>query len=387
MTTAAPPVDAPPIPSNDELIARARALKPVLRERARQVEESGSIPPETIDDLREAGFFRFNSPRERGGYAVNGRTRTEVLSILAEGCASTAWVVGVYSGGVTSVAHSSPQLQDEVFADGPDVMICGNGTPTDDVEKVDGGYLVTGRWYSVSGSAHAGWVSLFLALPPVDGGMPGMAKALVPLSDVTIEKTWDAAGMRGTESETVVADRLFVPDHRVDVMTGPPPADPVLAVGPCAIPVGIAQGALERAIEYAAKKPLSGTIYAPAATSATFQIELADAAMHIQTARLHLMRATELLDAADESGERLDLATRAQCRGDAGWIMRNITQAIDIIMTAIGAGAFAESSPFERAWRDVSTTARHGAVNYIINREIYGKVLLGQDGNISRLAV
>ena len=387
MTSTDPGIDVSSIPTNAELISRARALKPVLRERAARVEESGTIPLETIVDLQEAGFFRFNSPLERGGYAVNGRTRNELLSILAEGCASTAWVVGVYSGGVAGLAHSSRELQDEVFANGPDVKICGNGTPTKDVEKVDGGYVVSGRWYSVSGSAHADWVALFFALEPAPGQQPSMGKALLPLSDVTIEKTWDATGMRGTESETVVADKVFVPDYRVELLAGPPPANPILAVGPCAIPVGIAQGALERAIEYAAKKPLSGTVYAPAATSTTFQVELADAAMHIQTARLHLLRATELIDAAEAAGEELDLATRAQCRGDAGWIMRNITQAIDIIMTAVGAGAFAESSPFERAWRDISTTARHGAVNYIINREVYGKVLLGQDGNISRLAV
>lgn len=374
-------------PTPDELVRRAHALVPALRDRSSQVEETRKIPQETIDELSEAGFFRFNTPKAYGGYAVNGRTRSEVLSILAAGCASTAWVVGAYAGGVAGTEHASQQLKDEVFGSGPDVKIAGSGTPTRDVAKVDGGYEVTGRWYSVSGCRHADWIALFLALPPDENGAPGMGKVLVPLADITIDETWDAVGMRGTESETVVAEKLFVPDYRVELMAGPPPANPMLSVGPCAIPVGIAQGALDLAIAYGATKPLGGTSYLPAATSTTYQIELAEAALRIETARLHLFHATDVLDAAEASGEQLDVLTRARCRGEAGWIMKNLVEAIEIIMTAVGSGAFAESSPFERAWRDLSTLSRHGAVNYVVNREVYGKVLLGQDGNISRLPV
>lgn len=116
-------------------------------------------------------------------------------------------------------------------------------------------------------------------------------------------------------------------------------------------------------------------------------MELAEAALRIQSARLHLFRATDELDAADAGAGALSVLDRARIRGEAGWIMKNIVDATDIIMTVVGAGAFAQSSVFERSWRDLNTTARHGAVNWVVNREVYGKVLLGQDGNISRLPV
>jgi len=377
------------VPSHDEAVARARALVPVLRQRASAAEAAGVVPDSTIEDLRRAGFFRFNTPQEFGGWGVSGRTRTEVLATLAEGCASTAWIVGVYAGGVAGTAHASDRLKEELFADGPDLRICGSGTPTRDVERVDGGYLVSGRWFSVSGSTHADWAALFLALPGEgDGDGPGaMAKAMVPIEEVAIERTWDATGMRGTESETVVAEGLFVPDYRVEVLAGPPPASPALSIGPCAIPVGIAEGVLQKAIDYAAAKPLAGTSYVPGATSTSMQNELAEASLRIGSARLHLYRAIDQLDQAERDGAELSVLERARIRGEAGWIMKNIVEAIDIVMTAVGAGAFAQSSAFERSWRDVNTTARHGAVNWIVSREVYGKVLLGQDGNISRLAV
>ncbi|MFT4211283.1 MAG: acyl-CoA dehydrogenase family protein [Microbacterium sp.] len=378
------------IPTHEELVSRAQALVPVLRERAAEMEETGRIADETIEDLRQAGFFRYNAPKEYGGYAVSGRTRNEILSILAAGDASTAWVIGVYSGGVGNAAHLPERMKAELFANGPDVRIAGSGTPSRDAKKVDGGYRVSGRWFSVSGSAHADWVSLFFAVPGEGDGPDGpgpIAKALVPVSDVTIERTWDAAGMRGTESDTVVAADVFVPDYRVELLAGPPPANPILSIGPCAIPIGIAQGALDRAIEYGERKAVNGTIYQPAATSTSFQNDLAEAALRIDTARLHLLRATTALDEVEAAGEELPLLERARIRGEAGWIVKNITEAIDIIMTAVGSGAFASSSPFERAWRDVSTTSRHGAVSWQVGREVYGKVLLGQDGNISRLPV
>ncbi len=375
------------IPTHDELVASAVALVPALRERAANVEASGVLPEETIAELEAAGFFRMNSPKERGGWEVNGRTRTEVLSTLAEGCASTAWVVGVFAGGVAGTTHASDRLKDELFANGPDLRVCGSGTPTRDVEQVDGGYRISGRWFSVSGSTHADWVSLFLALPPGPEGEPGMAKVMVPIAEVSIDRTWDATGMRGTESETVVAKELFVPDYRVEILPGPPPANPALSIGPCAIPVGIAEGMLQRAIDYMAEKPFAGTSYQPGAISTSVQVDLAEASLRIGTARLHLFRATDQLDAAEEQGVELTVLERARIRGEAGWIMKNVTEAIDIVMTTVGAGAFAQSSPFERSWRDVNTTARHGAVNWAVNREVYGKVLLGQDGNISRLPV
>ena len=53
-----------------------------------------------------------------------------------------------------------------------------------------------------------------------DGEFLYPAMALIPNSDVTIEDTWFTSGMRGTGSNTIHADEVFVPDHRLQWVPG-----------------------------------------------------------------------------------------------------------------------------------------------------------------------
>jgi alkylation response protein AidB-like acyl-CoA dehydrogenase len=396
----------PTVPDGAELVRRATELKPLLADHARASEATMAIPEESLEAVREAGFLRLNTPRRYGGYEVSLRTSYEVMSVLAEADASVAWVVGVYSGGGAGAAARPERVQAEVFGGGPDVQICGSGMAASDVEKVGDGYVVSGRWPSASGSGHARWATVEILLPVGEDGQRAKASVMIPIGDLQLEKTWDATGMRGTESETLVAERVFVPDYRVapaEVLESEdferhPPAHagelryrsargPKMALGVTVVPVGVARGALDYALEQGRVRALSGTIYKPAGQSTSFQNELSDAAMLIDTARLHLFRAADAIDGYTERREEMDLITRARCRADAGWVMKSVTEAIERIMTAVGSGAFSEKNPLERRWRDLSTGARHGAANYIISREIYGRALFGVDPNISRLPV
>src|SRR5580698_7445218 len=54
-------------PHFGELLARAEALIPVLRERAARSEELRRLPDETIADLHESGLFRVLQPKRVGG--------------------------------------------------------------------------------------------------------------------------------------------------------------------------------------------------------------------------------------------------------------------------------------------------------------------------------
>ena len=55
------------MPSVADLVARARALVPVLAERAAATEENRSMLPETLDDLTRAGLFKVMQARRYGG--------------------------------------------------------------------------------------------------------------------------------------------------------------------------------------------------------------------------------------------------------------------------------------------------------------------------------
>src|SRR5262249_35320997 len=74
--------------------------------------------------------------------------------------------------------------------------------------------IVSGRWPYASNCLHAHWAILAVPLPQDGGGMaPGII--LAPMKDLKIEDTWHVVAMRGTGSNTVIADNIFVPAHRV----------------------------------------------------------------------------------------------------------------------------------------------------------------------------
>jgi hypothetical protein len=74
---------------------------------------------------------------------------------------------------------------------------------------------------------------------------------------------------------------------------------------------------------------------------------------------------------------------RARVRADTGWVAEHVTRAIDILLSAHGAGSFGGTGP--RIWRDSATAARHAIVSPVVGYEIYGKALLGVEEKITPL--
>ena len=64
---------------------------------------------------------------------------------------------------------------------------------------------------------------------------------------------------------------------------------------------------------------------------------------------------------------------------DTGHAIALCTEAIDLLMTANGAGAFAQDGTLGRIWRDANTGARHAFAAPEIGKEVYGRLQLGAD--------
>ena len=56
-----------PIPTRAELVARARELVPLLRERADPDEANRCVDPDTVRRIKEAGLFRLLQAKRWGG--------------------------------------------------------------------------------------------------------------------------------------------------------------------------------------------------------------------------------------------------------------------------------------------------------------------------------
>ncbi|MEN0135072.1 MAG: acyl-CoA dehydrogenase family protein, partial [Rhodococcus sp. (in: high G+C Gram-positive bacteria)] len=199
---------------NREVIAKATALIPLIRQYADQGSADRRVAPEMIAALEAEGLFKLFVPRRYGGYEENLRTAMETVAEVARGDGSTAWVVALLNVCTWFGTTFSQQAQDEVFGANPDAKCSGIFTPGSKAERVAGGYMVSGQWPYSSGSFAADWATLGIALDVEEGEDP-RALALIPKEAWTITPTWFVAGMKGSGSDTIVVEDHFVPEHRI----------------------------------------------------------------------------------------------------------------------------------------------------------------------------
>lgn len=133
------------------------------------------------------------------------------------------------------------------------------------------------------------------------------------------------------------------------------------------------------------KKAISYTFYTAQSDSVAFQLQIAEAAMMIDTAHLHAYRAADDLDRAAQAGVYPDVLVRTRVRADTAWVLEHITKAIDLLLFAHGAGSFADANPLQRLWRDSAVAARHAVTLPAVNYEVYGNALLGREDQITPL--
>jgi 3-hydroxy-9,10-secoandrosta-1,3,5(10)-triene-9,17-dione monooxygenase len=375
------------------LKARAAELIPLLRTNAGITEGQRRIPEENIAAIERAGLFRLTQPKRFGGHEADFRTKLEVISELARGCGSTAWVTSLMTGGAWFIGMWNDQVQADVWGSNPDARIAGVTAPTGTAEVVDGGYRVSGRWAYCSGCLHAQWLYLGVPIAGQDGQPIDVGVVLLPAADVEIEDTWHVAGMRGTGSNTVVADEVFVPDHRLTsmgkLMTGEydnrrvgetlyqvPLVSAVITdlAGP---QLGLARAAMDLVIEQASARGIAHTEYDLQANAPTVQLAVAKAATLIDTAELLAYRAAAEVDEAGLLDSFPDHLARARNKMDVAQAIVNARDAIRELVTAHGAASFAESNPLQRIWRDSEVASRHAVANPGINAQVYGRALLG----------
>jgi alkylation response protein AidB-like acyl-CoA dehydrogenase len=399
--TTAPPLTGIDVPSAEELVARVRELQPLLMKNAAQGEQDRRVVEESIQALTDAGIFKIAQPKRYGGYETSMRTMLDVSAAVGEADGGTAWVVTLCNVCAWLAGLFPGRAQDDVWADDPDAKVSGVLAPTAECVKVDGGFRVTGRWYYNSGSWHASWAVLGIPVTDDNGETIDQAVALIPKDDFTVEETWFVAGMSSSGSNCLVVDDAFVPAHRI--MSVPPAIGgsyatehtgeklyrsafvPLLALVLAGPQLGMGRKALEIVTAKGATKPISYTFYTAQADSVAFQLQIARAAMMIDTAHLHAYRAADDIDRAAARGEYPGVLARTRVRADTGWILEHITGAIDILLSAHGAGSFAQANPLQRIWRDSAVAARHAVTLPAVNYEIYGKALLDRDDQITPL--
>ncbi|MDT7632348.1 MAG: 3-hydroxy-9,10-secoandrosta,3,5(10)-triene-9,17-dione monooxygenase [Pseudonocardiales bacterium] len=384
-----------------DLVGRAAKLVPLLAANARRSEDDRQVVVENITAIDEAGLLSIMRPRRYGGLETDFRTKLEVSRELARGCGSTSWVTSLLNVCAWFTALWPEQAQHDVWGEHPGNRVAGVLSPTGTATDVPGGYRVSGKWGWASGSAHAQWALVGIPLVNADGTPRDQGLVLIPMTELTIEDTWFVAGMKGTASNTLVADDVFVPAHRylslVKAIQGDYatpftdealyrsafiPVSALILAGP---QLGLATAALDLVIEKAPKRTISYTFYENQVGSPSVQLAVARSASLVDSAHLHAYRAAAEIDEAAAQDVYPDYDARAKSRMDTGVAVTYAREAIRTLVSAHGASSFAEVSPLQRIWRDSEVASRHAVVHPEISAEVYGKSLLGLRGDVTPL--
>ena len=371
----------------NELLARASALLPALKERAPRTEELRRVPEETVKDLLDSGLYRIGVPKRFGGLDVDYGLALDVAAELGRGCPSTAWCYCLWAAHACLVGHWPLAAQEEVFGASPNPLCSsslnvGKSTPV----QVDGGYRVSGRWEFSSGCDSASWLML---------GVSGIGERnwiLVPQGEFQIVDTWFVSGLRGSGSKDIVVDDVFVPAHRVlDVNTA---GDgnwngwdihrqtryripiPVLLgwdlVGPM---IGVASGMID---EFTART-IGTSGPGRTADSPAIHLRLSVASAEADAAHALMTQDIREMFQKAETGQRFGSLERARYRRDKAFISQLCLQAVNRLFDLSGGHALFDSVALQRFHRDAQAVAHRDGLIMELGGQQYGRVALGLD--------
>ncbi|MEC7488359.1 MAG: hypothetical protein VYA17_02095 [Pseudomonadota bacterium] len=377
----------------ETLLKKARALVPVLAERASETEKLRRLPDKTVSDLKEAGLHLMGKPARLGGAEIPLDVTVDILATLAGGCASTAWVCCVNTDHSIIIGMFPEGAVDEVWGIAPDAIISAGYLPSGTNEPAQGGWRLSGKWSFVSGCDHADWLLLGSMIPDSETGERIPSICLVPRSEVSIEDNWDVMGLSGTGSKIVHANGSFVPTHRIMQIPlisngwkarGRPDVPPLYRLPHIStVPflfegtiLGIAESMLQGFI---ADMKLRYSRGSHVAEFATLQMHLAESAAEIDCARLLIKRDTAEAMSEMHQGKELSMETRARNRRDQAYSAKLCRQASDRLFSASGAHNIFSDNACQHKFRDIRAASNHIAANWDAAGTTFGRVSFGLD--------
>jgi alkylation response protein AidB-like acyl-CoA dehydrogenase len=381
-------------------IESARGLRPLLQAEASKGEALRAPTPAVNQALKENGLLTVLLPTRWGGGGISFTDFARMQIELAKGDPSISWVAQIVNGTTWVASLTSDALQEAIFGDGPK-LVCGAYNPPGMAKRVDGGWLVNGRWPYTSGSRQADWAQAGVVLEGYEGPVvPGINMVYIPFSELEIEDSWFVTGMQGTGSDTTVARDVFVPDHRMVMMDKPfghvepgkkhwyAPSDN-LPVIPVVRTTGIAQilGAAEIMLELVEadvrKKPMVTTFYKTKAESGAVVHQIGRIAAQLDAARTLLFAALATLDEVALTGRNFPFAERAKHKAICAQVTELIHASVEALMFIAGSSAFSLSNPLSRYWKDIHMALRHITNVPLVSFEIYGRDRLEISPNIA----
>jgi 3-hydroxy-9,10-secoandrosta-1,3,5(10)-triene-9,17-dione monooxygenase len=382
------------VPTREELLERARALVPTLRERAAACESARMVPAETIADYRAAGLIRIAMPKRYSGYEMGWDVLCEISQILAAACGSQAWIQRICADHAQMVATFPQQAQDDVWGDDHDVLVSAAFDPTGRARPTEGGWLFSGRHGFSSGIDHCDWhiCGGFIA----DGGdLDGPHFFLVPKTDITVIDDWFVMGLAGTGSKSFEVKDAFVPAHRFlngaearrgvnpgqEVNKAPvyrTPRGGITSTGFAALAVGMARGVVEDWIACTRPRKSRGI---PIADKQSTQIIAARSAAEVDAAEALYLGTIRNAMRVLEEGRTLSPFDLATARRNVAFACKLSLKAGTRVFNAAGGRALSSGTTLERQYRNLLGAVSHHGVVWDVAATTWGQMIMEEEGD------
>jgi alkylation response protein AidB-like acyl-CoA dehydrogenase len=363
-------------------VAVVHDLGPTFAARAAAHDANDSFVADNFADLKTHQIFSAGVPAELGGGGASHAELCDILRHMAHYCGSTALALSMHTHLVAATVwrwrqgHPVDALLKRIASE-ETVLISSGGSdwlsPSGTAEKVEGGFRITARKIFSSGCP-MGNVLMTMAVydDPQDG--PTALHFPVPFKDdkVTIMDNWRTLGMRGTGSNDVVIDGVFVPESAIALRRPTGKWHPFFnVVAAVALPLimavytGIAEAAYDLALQPAAKKRHDPQVsyLVGEMTNALTTAQMALQGMVDIAANYDFKPVNETANAIVI---RKTIAARAA--------IRTVEKALEVV----GGAAFFRSLGLERLFRDVQG-ARYHPLHEKRQHLFTGRMALGLD--------
>ena len=359
------------------LLSVAEDLGPLIRDHAGEAEQNRRLSPAVAEALVDAGLYRLLLPRSLGGLEVDPVTCSEIVERIAGYDSAAGWSLQAGNVGAYWAARLPAEGTEEIYGHTPSAVMAAAFHPPQRAHEVPGGFRITGRGPLASNIHQAEW--LFLTALVMDGeqprtseGMPIVVAVVLRASDAEIVDTWDSLGMRGSDSNDVVLNDVFVPasrafplvpafepgpHHRGPLYRFPAIGAAIFTVAPVAL--AVARGAIGATRELMDRKTPLG-FSKPLRERSGVQATLARAEGILRAARLLYYDTMQQAWARTVAGERHSLEHKADLQLAGAHAAASASKVTDMMHRVAGTTGIYARSPIERYFRDAQTLRHHG---------------------------
>jgi len=364
MTMTSNVTDLAPRAVREGLAERAARLATDFGSRAAGHDAEGSFVAENYALMKEEGLIEAGVPAELGGGGASVAELADMLRRLAHGCGSTALAFAMHTHQVAIPAWrwqnqpaTRPVLEPLLRRIAAERIILMSSGGSDWVggsgqaQKVDGGYRIHARKPFASGTP-VGTILMTTAIADDESG-PTVLHFGAPLAaeGMRVEDVWDALGMRGTGSQDIVLDGLFVPDDRVALKRKAGEWHPLFhIIGTIAIPLiyavytGLAEAARDRALAIETARP---------AGQRNLRL-LGEMETRLHAARLAHRALVDVAMAGKPSAESIDEVMKGRVL-----VEENALATAGLALNLVGGRGFLRTTGIERIFRDIQGARFH----------------------------